>query len=136
VTSDGAALTIHADEARPEAGGGDGGAATTVRATLDAAGGGRTDIAAATVVLDTAAQQVTLSGGVTIVTSAGYEVATPALLARLDRTAAESIGAVTGTGPAGRIDAGGLRITADPGAAGQYLLVFDKGVRLVYRPAP
>jgi lipopolysaccharide export system protein LptC len=135
VTEDGASLTVHATEARPGAEGGADPTAKTVRARLETPGGGRTDIAAASATLNEARHEVTLSGGVTIITSTGYAVETPGLRARLDRTGAESEGPVTGTGPAGKIAAGGLRITADPQAEGSYQLVFDKGVRLVYDPA-
>ncbi len=134
VTADGSALTVHAAEARPGAEGGAGPSAVVVRATLDSPGGSRTEIEASAVSLDQQGGEVTLSGGVTIATSTGYRIETPSLRARLDRTAMESGGAVSGTGPAGWIEAGGLRITAVPGAAGESVLVFDKGVRLVYLP--
>ncbi len=134
-TDDGAALTITAAEARP--GTEDAGAsAVTVHAELATPDGGTAKIDAAAAALDPGGAQLTLSGGVTILTSTGYRIETPALRAQLDRTGIESLGAVAATGPLGKIDAGGMRITAAAATPGKYLLVFDKGVHLIYDPAP
>lgn len=135
MTADGSALTVRADEARPGTAT-QGPSARVVHALLETPGGGRTEITAATARMDPGGDEITLSDGALIVTSTGYRIETEALTALLDRTLVESLGAVTATGPAGRINAGGMRITADPRKDGQFLLVFDKGVRLVYDPAP
>jgi lipopolysaccharide export system protein LptC len=41
---------------------------------------------------------------------------------------------VTATGPAGDIQAGGMVLVQDKLTPGAYVLVFNQGVRLVYRP--
>ncbi len=134
VTEDGAALTIRAAEARP-ADATAGPRATDVVARIDAQDGGRTDITAATAAIDPGGEVMTLAGGVVSTTSTAYRITTPELTIRLDRTLAQSNGPVQGEGPAGRIAAGGMTVTADAARPGAHLLVFDKGVRLRYAPA-
>jgi lipopolysaccharide export system protein LptC len=132
-TSDGASLTLTADEARP--------ATVESKATaaavlleLDTPDGSRTNLRALTAEIDRDAQQLILSGGVTVTTETGYRLDTPEMLARLDQSGLESRGAVTATGPVGDLDAGGMVLTQDLQAPGSYVLVFNQGVRLVYRP--
>lgn len=135
VTSDGSALTVRAAEARP---GRDqqGARATEVVARLDTAGGGRADIRAAEARLDPEAKAMTLGGGVQIDTSTGWRVQAADLTATMDRTSLTSAGAVTAAGPAGQVEAGALAMTEDARRPGTYLLVFDKGVSLIYDPPP
>lgn len=141
-TSDGAALTLTAEAARP-ANGDRVAEADGISVKLTMPGGGSTDVTAATARLDTAAGQLALTGGVTISTSSGYRVTTEGLTAELDRSAMESGGPVTAEGPAGRIEAQSFALTQD-GTAGSvasegrkpYLLVFSGQVKLVYQPAP
>jgi lipopolysaccharide export system protein LptC len=133
VTSDGTALTLRADEARP-ARGEDGASARAVTAELELAGGGEAGLVAAAVQLDPEGRQMTLSGGVVVTTSTGYRLETEGLTAMLDRTGMQSAGPVVGEGPGGTINAGELRLGADPDRPGTQLLVFDKGVKLLYRP--
>ena len=132
-TSDGAALTLTADEARPAA------TDTPARARvvvldLDTPDGGRTELRAAMAEIDQAKQQLVLSGGVTVSTNTGYRMETPEVLARMDRSGLESRGAVTATGPAGTLEAGGMVLSQDIQRIGAYVLVFNQGVRLVYQP--
>ncbi|MFC3088748.1 LPS export ABC transporter periplasmic protein LptC [Tabrizicola soli] len=132
-TSDGAALTLTAEEARPEAT--DTPAeARGLRLDLDTPDGARTELHAATAVMDDAAKQVVLSGGVKVTTSSGYVLDTPEIAAQLDRSGLESRGEVRAKGPAGDIVAGGMTLSQDNVTPGAYLLVFTQGVRLVYLP--
>lgn len=132
-TSDGASVTLTAEEARPEAG--DTPAeARSLRLELDTPDGARTELRAATAVVDDAARQVVLSGGVNVTTSSGYVLETPEVAARLDRSGLESRGEVRAKGPAGEIVAGGMTLSQDNRTPGTYLLVFTQGVRLVYLP--
>lgn len=140
-TSDGAALTLTAEAARP-ATGNRVAEAEGISVTLTMPGGGSTDVSAATARLDTAAGQLALAGGVTVSTSSGYRVTTDGLMAELDRSAMESAGPVAAEGPAGRIEAQSFTLTrgnkTDPAASGAvkpYLLVFSGRVKLVYQPA-
>ncbi len=132
-TSDGAALTLSADEARPATEGAPANA-LGLRLQLDTPDGAEIRLQAATASLDQTAQEIVLSGGVNITTSSGYTVKTAELAARLDRTGLQSRAPVTATGPAGDLTAGGLVLGQDNRTPGGYLLVFNGGVRLVYRP--
>jgi lipopolysaccharide export system protein LptC len=132
-TADGAALTLTADEARPAAA--DAPAqASGLRMDLATPDGGHADLRAATATLDTAAGEIRLSGGVTITTSTGYRMETPAVTGRLDRTGLASDGPVTATGPAGELRADAMTLGQDNRTPGAYVLVFNGAVRLVYRP--
>lgn len=136
-TSDGAALTLSADEARPETDGTEAGA-LGLRLQLDTPDGAVTKLTTATAVMNSAAQEILLSGGVVVTTSTGYRVETAELAAKMDRSGLQSQTPVTATGPAGDLSAGGMTLGQDnrtpAGAPGAYLLVFNGGVRLVYRP--
>jgi lipopolysaccharide export system protein LptC len=132
-TADGAALTLTAEEARPGAAGSPA-EALGLRMDLATPDGGLTELRAAAARLDQAAGQILLSGGVTVSTSTGYRVETEAVTAALDRTGLQSGGAVTATGPAGELRADQMVIRQDNQTPGAYVLVFNGGVRLVYRP--
>ena len=134
MTSDGGALTLTASEARP-ASEGTAAEAQGLRLELATPDGGHTDLLAATAVMDTTARQVVLSGGVTVTTDTGYRLETAEVAAKLDRSSLESRGEVRATGPAGQITAGGMTLSQDNQTPGDYLLIFNKGVRLVYLPS-
>ena len=132
-TEDGAALTLSASEARPEA---EGAPAKAARLRLELAtpDGGRMDLLAAEAVMEDAARQLLLSGGVTLTTSSGYRLETAEVAAKLDRTGLESRTPVLATGPAGEIRADGMSLRQDNLTPGAYVLVFKGNVRLVYQP--
>jgi lipopolysaccharide export system protein LptC len=132
-TSDGAALTLSAAEARPSDDQGPA-TATAMRMDLTTPDGGQTSLLAITAVLNEAARQVLLSGGVTISTSTGYRLETAEVAANLDRSGLESHSAVRATGPAGEIRADGMTLSQDNQTPGAYVLVFKGAVRLVYQP--
>jgi lipopolysaccharide export system protein LptC len=132
-TSDGAALTLSADEARPAADGAPAGA-QGLRLDLATPYGAVTELRAVTAVLDETAREIVLSGGVTVTTSSGYRLETAELAARMDRSGLASRAPVTATGPVGELQAGGMELGQDNRTPGAYLLVFNQGVRLVYRP--
>lgn len=97
-------------------------------------GGLRIDLTSKSGRLDDAKGEVILREGVTIRTSSGYDMVTNGIDGMLDRTWMVSQGAVTGTGPIGRIDAGHMEISRVDAEAGDYLLIFNQGVKLVYQP--
>ena len=132
-TSDGSALTLSADEARPSSDGAPAEAAA-LRLNLDTPDGARTDLVAAEARMDPVAREVVLSGGVVVTTSSGYRLETAEMAARLDRTGLESRAPVTATGPAGDIRADRMVLSQDAQTPGAYVLVFNGGVRLVYQP--
>lgn len=130
VTSDGATLTLSADQAAPRAGG------ATVQGLsglLSTPEGARTEFSAASGVLDRLAGQLVLDAGVRLATSNGYVVTTDRLTLGTDRSYIESGGSVVVSAPMGDLTAGGMRMdrTAD---GKSHLLVFNRGVRLIYQP--
>jgi lipopolysaccharide export system protein LptC len=132
-TSDGAALTLSADEARP-ASDESSAAAAGLRLDLATPDGGRTELVAAQARMDDTARQVVLSGGVVLTTSTGYRLETAEITAKLDRTGLESRSAVKAVGPAGEITADGMSLSQDNRTPGDYVLVFKGSVRLIYQP--
>jgi len=132
VMDDGAALTVSADEARPNA---DQASAERLVARLDMPDGASADLVSATGSLDPATRRLTVSGGVTLSTSSGYRIETERMVAALDRTSLVADQAVVATGPVGRVDADSMALTEKPDAPGQYVLVFKGAVKLLYLPA-
>jgi lipopolysaccharide export system protein LptC len=132
-TSDGASLTLTADEARPAASDAPANA-QGLTLELKTPDGTRTALHAQAVEIDQAGRQMVLSGGVTISTDTGYRMETPEVLAQMDRSGLESRGDVTANGPVGALQAGGMVLSQDNRTPGAYVLVFNRGVRLVYRP--
>lgn len=132
VTSDGATLTLSAEQAAPMTGGA---RVEGLSGLLASADGAKTEISATTGVLDRAAGQMVLEAGVRIATSTGYIVTTDRLTMGLDRSFLDSGGAVKATAPMGELTAGNLRLdrAADETT---YLMVFNRGVRLIYLPKP
>lgn len=133
VTADGAALTVRADVARP--GNASSGASAEVLAvSLKTPDGGGAELRAATGQMDAAQRVLTIGGGVDITTSSGYHVVTDAMVAALDRTRLESTAPILATGPMGRISADRMVITSATSPAGDYVLHFTGGVKLIYEP--
>lgn len=135
MTDDGSALTVTADEARPPLDRSTGATAQTLAAVLEMPDGSRANVVADTGRVDPEGQVLTLQGQVVITTSTGYRIETDALDTRLDRTEMVSKGPVAGDAPAGRLTAGAMTIRAVADSPGNYVMVFNGGVRLVYRPA-
>jgi lipopolysaccharide export system protein LptC len=135
LTRDGAALTVSADEARPAAADGTGARALMLTGLLETPDGARTDLSAAEGQIDTEARQIVLTGGVTVTSSSGWQVQTDRLTAAMDQTDIAALAPVTATGPAGTVNANQMRLTQSPTANGQYLLVFNGAVKLIYLPA-
>jgi len=133
MTEDGAALSLQAADARPGvAGTPDGGKATGLTGRLETPDGGVTDLVAGGGQLDAVADRIVLSGGVTLTSSTGYVMQMAGVSVATDRTALDSDGAVTATGPIGSLTAGALHI----GTSGAgYVVVFKDGVKLLYQPA-
>lgn len=132
VTSDGATLTLSAERAAPKTGGAE---VTGLSGNLKTADGAETTITAAKGNLDRSKAALDLTGGVTLTTSTGYQVTTDSLSLGTDRSFAESAGPVSVAAPMGDLTAGGMRMSRDSVDA-PYLLVFNKGVRLIYQPQP
>jgi lipopolysaccharide export system protein LptC len=106
---------------------------TGLKGELSTADGFRAEISAGSGQLDNNAGTVVLDAGVRLATSTGYEVTTDRLTLGTDRSFMESGGAVLATAPIGQLEAGGLRMDVT-GDGKTHLLVFNKGVRLIYQP--
>lgn len=131
LTADGAALTLNMAEARPRPDGS--GTATGITGRLATPDGATTDITAGTAEVDAVTKSAELAGGVTLKSSTGYTVVSPGFGLALNRTWAESRGAVTTDAPMGKLTADHMKLDQS-GQAGGYLLVFNGNVRLLYQP--
>lgn len=132
ITDDGASVRFSADAVRPENGDPDHLLADRPDALIDLPTGQKIEMSARTGTLNQTEGLARLDGGVTVTTSDGYHIVTEALDARLDASRIASDGAVKGTGPLGDLDAGAAVMTRQED--GSYVLRFEKGVNLVYRP--
>jgi len=74
-----------------------------------------------------------LLGDVDLATSTGFALRSQELRAALTELSVESPGAVSGRSPMGRLDAGAMTLTRNPGT-GQAHLLFKDGVKLLYEP--
>ena len=129
VTSDGAALSISAEEAKP-ASDSTAPSAKGLAASLTTPDGRVTQFSAGGVTMDSA--KADLTGGVTVTTPTQYQIVTDSLTMALDKTAVQSGGAVAATGPLGQIDAGAMQIAQQDGS---YVLLFSNHVKLIYTPS-
>jgi lipopolysaccharide export system protein LptC len=132
MTEDGTAITFRAAAVRPEAGQ-DRFTADGPTARLDLPTGRSIVLSSAGGEVDRATRTVSLAGGVVLESSDGYRVESDRVEALLDATRVETAGAVTGTAPMGRIEAGRAVVVREP--AGDYVLRFEGGVKLLYQPA-
>lgn len=133
VTDDGTAISVSAAKARPTPGDPDRIEAEALSTRMDFADGSHAEIVAPRGAIDPGADRAEMGGGVAITTSDGYRVETLALIAALGRTEIVAETALTATGPFGQLEAGRMRVTADPDGPG-YLVVFKGGVKLLYDP--
>lgn len=132
VTGDGTTFLVRAGMARPLA---DGGAmAETVTAELETTDGLNLKMAAGMGSMDPAAGRLRLTEDVHIETSTGYTIDTQGLSASTSVTEVHSEGAITATAPFGTLEAGAMSLAAASGDAKAYVLVFNRGVKLVYEP--
>lgn len=131
VTSDGAAIRVAATTARPGAAEGDPLTAEKVVAIYETAPGELISVRADAGTIDADGSLLDLVGGVTVITSDGYDLRSEQMQGALDVTELSAQGNVTGTAPLGRITAETLHIF---GPAGDQQMVFKGGVRLIYTP--
>jgi len=136
VTSDGSAINLFAESARPDPKRPELVSLTKLQAKIETAGGNEIDIVAANGTVNTDVQEVTLDGGVLLTTADGYRIETQHLRALLDATELATDGPIVADGPLGRITAGDMTVTntKDAQNGDDFLLVFKDGVKLVYTP--
>lgn len=131
MTADGTAVKVAAATARPGAGAADPVEIDDVLALYDRAAGSRLSVQADRGTYDAAGAMLHLQGDVLLTTSDGYKLSADRLASSLARTEITAEGSVVTEGPLGRIEAGELRLT---GQESHNRLVFNKGVRLLYKP--
>ena len=135
VTSDGVAVTLTAEAVRPGAENRSRMTGTDLAAKLLLPDGGEILISSPEGIIDAGTREAILQGGARLESANGLIVETDRIVSALDAAKAESDGEITATGPAGDLTAGRMVLTKRAGDAG-YLLVFNEGVRLIYKPQP
>lgn len=134
VTEDGAAITFSAKSAVPDPDQTNVFSAEGLAARIETPDGGAVDINASKALINGSSNIVDLSGGVTLVTSTNYHIATNGLSTAMDTTSAKTLGPVEADGPMGHLTAGQAEITREGEESDTYLLVFKGGVKLIYDP--
>ena len=105
--------------------------------TIDFQDGRNLRSESSTGMLDLAKNIATLSGGVSLVTSDGYNAHSEKLLMNIETGNVFSPGPVNAIGPLGSIQAGAMELRQDLDknqTGGKGVLLFKKGVKLVYIP--
>ncbi len=137
VTKSGDAFTIAAEWALP-----DGPKPTRVelnkpRTTINFKDGRTMRTTSGAGALDLRSSQATLSDGVNLRTTDGYVASTTNVEINFKSGNVYSEGPVVADGPFGSIEAGAMSLTQDldQNPTGNAVLVFNKGVKLIYNPA-
>lgn len=134
VTSDGGLVTLDASEMRPDPARPGSGTGTDLHARMVSQAGEITDVMADHGQVDTEAGTYVMTGAVKAIVSSGYSIEAPRMAGSLDATQLDAAGPVAADAPMGRITADAMELRSDPSAPGQYLLVFNGRVRLIYDP--
>lgn len=132
-TSGGDLITFTADNAKPDPEDDSKALAEKLSARIDLTSGTKITFASDAALLDTAQETARLTGGVIVISSTGYDLRTESLTTSMREIEAETDGPVSGTGPAGTIDAGKMVLSSDPETKDAHLL-FTNRVKLVYHP--
>lgn len=130
-TSDGSAIVVDAASATPDL--------TNLRrltiqkvvARIESEIGPSYGIIADTAFYDGTDDLLDLEGNVRLSTSTGYKLETRMLSVNLAETGINAPGTVTGRAPAGRLEAGSMKLRTN---GDTQVLVFKNGVKLVYDP--
>lgn len=130
LTTDGVEVSVGAESVRPDGPRFVGNLLSVVMDFPD--GGGHIEVNAPEGTVHMAASEAVLRGGVELTSTSGYHALTETLRATWSKAMLETEGPITASGPLGEIAAGHLILSQD--ADGTHLLVFNDGVRLVYRP--
>lgn len=134
VTGDGSSVAVTADIAWPKADGSGRIEASNLSARFDMIDGERVDVRADRAEIESEENVLKLLGNVVVNTASGWTMQSDTLDAWLDWTRLSSPTEVHTEGPIGELDAENMLIHRDRGPEGPYLMEFDGGVRLVYRP--
>lgn len=136
VTPDGARIALSADSATPAKGGQGIGGAEGLRLDWRAQDGLEAWLSAPHVGMG--ADSISLTGGVLIRTSTGWQLTAPQVTTQTDSASIRADGGITAQAPFGEVTAGAMQIARQPapaeGGSQAHVLDFTGGVRLVYRP--
>jgi lipopolysaccharide export system protein LptC len=133
VASDGTEVLLRARTASPPMAPGAGAQVSGAALTLRLPTGRTIEAEAAEARLDPGQERIVLSGGVSLSDPHGWQVEIETLIAPTDGSSLESPAPVAAQGPAGKVDAGGMVFDRSAGP-GREVLVFNRGVRLLYTP--
>ncbi len=131
VTTDGVKVSLGADSVRPD---GDVFIAQNLGVDMDFPNGGGLRVESPKGNVNMVATEAILTNGVDLLSTAGYQATTEEMRTGWTEAVIETAGQVNAFGPLGEIDAGRMVLKRDPDGA--HLLVFNEGVRLIYRPEP
>ena len=137
VTNAGDAFSISAEWALPDAPRPDTIDLSKPVTTIDFQDGRSLKTRSASGSLDLQKNEATLSGGVSLLTSDGYDARSDELILNFETGNVESPGPVVAEGPLGSIEAGAMELRQDLDknqAGGKGVLLFKRGVKLVYKP--
>jgi lipopolysaccharide export system protein LptC len=130
-TSDGSAVVVDAESALPDLANPRNLTILKVVARIESQGGPSYGIIADTALYDGNNDLLDLEGNVRLSTSTGYRLETGKLVTNLATTGINAPSAVSGRGPAGRLEAGSMSLTTN---GETQVLVFKNGVKLIYDP--
>lgn len=130
LTENGSVVSLRAERMVPQP---DGSrfAASVLSGALELAAGGRIEVSAQAGSLDASTRTASLSGPVRISETGGHEIVADRIELDLGAGSAVAPEGVSASGPLGELEAGTMTITSDGGGR----VLFDGGVRLLYRPA-
>lgn len=134
VTGDGTDVAVTADLAWPVANGDGRVEASNVFARFDMTDGEQADVRAERGAIEPERNVLELRDQVIVETASGWTMRSETLDASLDWTRLTSPTHVETEGPLGVLNAGNMIIYRDTDVEGTYLMEFDGGVHLVYRP--
>ncbi|MGR3463899.1 LPS export ABC transporter periplasmic protein LptC [Limimaricola sp.] len=132
-TENGASIALAADTVRPRGDAEGVFAVEAPRGTIDGPGAARIELRAGRGEVEPGRRLMRLDGPVTVHSTNGYSVETPALEADLSTGGLVSTGEIAVTAPFGNLTAGAMRTTLSE--TGDPRMVFSGGVRLLYDPA-
>lgn len=132
-TAKGDVLAFTADTARPDPDTDGIAYAQSLSARIDLIDGTSVFITANSAEINEPDNSALLIGGVELRSTNGYEIQTEKLRSSLESVYAESLGPISGSGPAGTFTAGKMVLT-DPDGDGNVQFLFTGGVKLVYDP--
>ena len=136
VTEDGVEISMSAESIRPGQTQRDRLTGTDLSTELTWPDETQINIASPKGIVDFSDGEAILEGGAVLTSTTGYTVTSDRIVANMNEARVVSEGSISADGPIGSLTAGRLELTRQTNSDGGYLLVFNGGVRLIYRPQP